>query len=376
MKFKDSASFLKFYLKNPEKIISAAAIAGFVVVGSQKISAQSLQFIRPTELNPAIYRDGHVFSSRTYAFEADSSSKKFLEQSFEYRFGKKFKKESQYNFALEVGRNNMYINGKLVPDLTFARIHSTIQLSKFLDTPLDIKLGYSKEVGNFSIKDIKILDKTSLSSSVESKNMGYGASIFIDKGKVIGYDGLVDVKFDQKRRSAGLRLVNNLGSSKFLSIQGHAQMSDGKVVFMPMGQLGVEITKDGKRIPFVNYALYYVPNKKVEVFVHRNISNNNKGGLYLELNYILGNNKKKKTLNLRELEIKEKRATLKDTLDRKENEKNQERLKSRKKKSSFKNFFKELLRKKPNINTLKRREGYPMIRGAKPLTPKRPKRPI
>jgi len=364
MQFKNPVTFIKSFLKEPNRILTAAAISGSIIVGSQKISAQSLQFIKPIELNPTIYREGHVFSSKTYGFEADSSTKKVLEQAFEYRYGQKFKKGNQYNFAVEVGKNNLYVNGKLVPDLTFARIYSTLYLSKVLKTPLDVRLGYSKEISNFTLRDVKPLDKTSFQASVAGENIASGVSLKIDKGKLIGYDGIVDVKFDKGKYSSGLRFTGNVKGSKFLSIQGHAQMKEGKVLFMPMAQIGVELTKDGRKIPFANYALYYIPNNKVEIFIHRNVSNNNKSGLYIELNYILGKTKTKRILNNKEKEVKI--IETKPKKEKTEENKQKERIISRKQRDKAKEFIKKIF-SKDVFKSQRNKTGYPMI--------KRPKRP-
>lgn len=373
MHFKDSVTFIKSFLKEPKKILTAAAISGSILVGSQKVSSQSLQFIKPIELNPTIYREGHVFSSKTYGFEADSSTTKFLEQAFEYRYGQKFKKENQYNFAVEVGRNNLYLNGKLVPDLTFARIYSTLYLSDVLKTPLDVRLGYSKEISNFTLKDVKLLDKTSFQASVSGNKLGSGVSLKIDNGKLIRYDGIVDVKFDKGSYSSGLRLTGDVKGSKFLSIQGHAQIKEGKVLFMPMAQFGMEYTRDGKRIPFLNYALYYVPNNKVEIFVHRNVSNNNKSGFYLELNYILGKSNKKKALDPKVKEVKlltEKTKEEKVKEEKIKEEKIKEKRSSEKIKSKRESFLKELFLRNKSIKTVKPSKGYPMISPPKRKRPR------
>lgn len=366
MQFKDPVTFIKSFLKDPKKIISVAMISGSILVGSQKISAQSLQFIKPIELNPTIYKEGHVFSSKTYSFSADSSTNLFLEQAFEYRFGEKFKKENQYNFAIEVGRNNLYFNGKLVPDLTFARIYSTLYLSNILKTPIDIRLGYSKEISNFVLKDIKPLDKTSLQASLSTDRLGGGVSLKVDQGKIKSFDGIFDLKFENKY-SAGLRYTENISSSRLVSIQGFAQMKEGNLLFMPMAQVGLEFTKTGKKIPFVNYALYYVPNKKLEIFLHRNVSHQEKSGFYVELNYLLGKKKEKKILDLKEKKVKviiKKEEKVKEKPLAIENiEKSRDNLQKSKKNS----FLKELFKRDQRVRTIKNPKGYPMV--------KKPKRP-
>jgi len=366
MQFKEPVTFIKSFLKDPKKILTALAVSGSLIVGSQKISAQSLQFISPTELYPTIYKEGHVFSSKTYGFEADSSSKKFIEQAFEYRFGKKFKKDNQYNFAVEVGKNNLYLNGKLVPELTFARIYSTLYLSKLLKTPLDVRLGFSKEISNFVLKDIKPLDKTSLQSSVTSKKIGAGASIKIDQGKITSYEGILDFKFQEGVYSSGLKYTNNR-SSQFLSIQGHTQIKEGKVLFMPMVQFCFEHTKNGKMIPFGNYALYYAPNEKLELYLHRNVSNRNKAGLYIEINYLLGKTKNKKVLDIKEKDLRLLRPK-EEVKKEKVSENNKvEKIKKEKQKVKKESFLKRLFSKDFKLKRIKPSKGYPMI--------KRPKRP-
>ena len=365
MQFKDSLSFIKSFLKDPKKIVATAMLSGSLIVGSQKISAQSLQFINPTELNPRIYKEGHVFSSRTYGFEADTSSLKFLEQAFEYRFGQKFNKNNQYNLALEVGKNNLYINGKLVPDLTFARIYSTIYLSKILNTSLDLRLGYSKEISNFVLKDIKLLDKTKFQTALSTKDIGAGASISIDKGKITGYDGLFDLKFEKEKYSAGLRYTENIKKSKYLSLQGFAKVKQENIIFIPSVQLGLEF-KDGKQIPFTNYAIRYIPNQRLEVYIHRNLSNRNKQGLYFEINYFLGKTKKRKVLDISKK--KEPKIIEKSKKEKIKTEKEQEIQKIEKQKRE--SFFKKLFLKYSKIKYEKPSKGYPVIKKQK-----RPKRP-
>ncbi|MCK9545039.1 MAG: hypothetical protein M0R03_23735, partial [Novosphingobium sp.] len=298
----------------------------------------------------------------------DSSSKKFLEQAFEYRFGKKFKAESQYNFAMEVGKNNLYLNGKLVPDLTFARIHTTLYLSKLFKTPLDVRLGYSKEISNFVLKDVRALDKTDLKASVSSKSVGVGASIKIDQGKIKSYDGILDFKFKDGMYSSGIKYTDNR-SSKFISIQGHTKVYEGKAIFMPLVQIGFEYTKNGKKIPFGNYALYYAPNQKIEIYLHRNVSNRDKAGLYIEINYLLGKTKTRKVLDVRQKEIKPviEKKPVKDKQEKTKDKAIIEKIKKTKDKAKKDGFLKNLFKRELRLDRLKKHKGYPMI--------KKPKRP-
>ncbi|MDD3178670.1 MAG: hypothetical protein PHR26_04075 [Candidatus ainarchaeum sp.] len=303
MKFKNTKQFIISYLKNPKQILKTLLLSTSVFIGSQKVSAQQISSIKTLEFNPIIYEQGNLFSSRTFYLDPGELEKKTLTQSLEYRFGKD-KNNLKYNFALEVGKNNMFINGKLVPDKFYSQIHTVLKFSEIFKLPISLNVGFDKNLNNFKLKDINILEKSEISLALRNKkeNIGIGGSIYLENGIIKSYNGISEIKFNKNKYSAGIRVFENKNiSTKFIGFYGTADLSKkGEYIFNSTLEGGRLINpKTKKSNPSINFSIYFKPKEKgkFSMYLERQTSVISKqGGVFVELNYLLKNREKTKNL--------------------------------------------------------------------------------
>ncbi len=126
MKFKDTAQFIKYFLKNPKLIASSAVISTGLFVGQKKLTAQELSGIRDKSIIPIVKGVGHSVHSTNFIIQNfDKSSMDFLMKSFEYRYGKDVSNKlfsGTYNIGVKVGTNNFMIKNKPISDKLYEQI--------------------------------------------------------------------------------------------------------------------------------------------------------------------------------------------------------------------------------------------------------------
>ena len=119
MKFKDAKQFMVSFLKSPKKILQAITLGASIFIGSNKLSAQQITTIKTLDRNLLIYDPEKIISSKTYFLTPGANEDTFIREGLEYRTGREFSK-GQYNYALEVGRNNLFVIVKIVPDKLYS----------------------------------------------------------------------------------------------------------------------------------------------------------------------------------------------------------------------------------------------------------------
>lgn len=303
MKFKDSKQFIVSFLKNPKKILQAITIGTSIFIGSNKLSAQQITTIKTLDRNLLIYEPEKIISSKTYVLNPGVNEDKFIREGIEYRTGKKLSK-GQYNYALEIGRNNLFVNGKLVPDKLYSQIHTTLRLSEILNSPITLDLGYSKSINNFKLKGLNLLNEAEFLATVKNKkdNLGVSGSLYIEDGKIKKYNGITGFKFDHNLYSAGIRVYGNSKTkTNFYGVFGTADIGEKGTVFKTSLELGyLSNPESHKKYPSVNFSLFLKPkNGDFKIYFERQTSlMSGQGGVLVELNYLIKEREKKlKSLN-------------------------------------------------------------------------------
>ena len=301
MEFKDGKSFLKKFLVNPKALTTAALIT---IGGVGTVTGQQLMKI--TGITPTIDAAGQSIHSKTYALNLNDAEKKFIFNSFEYRYGKDFNiknfAKGTYNVGLEVGSNNLMFNNKLVTDKLYEQVNLALKLSKILDKNISFRIGFDKRLNNYVLKDFNFGEATKgfgLHSSVNTSKTGTGVSLVFKNGKLVSYDGIQEVKFS-KNFTGALR-IKNLASNNlknaYYELHGVVNMSKkDKFVFLPHIGVGADKSKLKAFNPNYEFGVFFKPIKKGNKFsAYAEVGFNKEGRWvgFTRLNYQLTNGKSK-----------------------------------------------------------------------------------
>ncbi len=204
--FKDKISFIKSFLQDPRKVTATAVALGTISVGSSKLSGQELSGIRDKSITPIVEGAGHSIHSNTFLIQnIDKSSLDFLMSNFEYRYGRDISNKlfsGTYNVGVEVGSNNYIIDNKPVSKKAYEQIYLAMNLSKVLNTPIDLRLGYNQKLNSFVLSDVV------LQATASTKNTSTGISLTFPDGKKLSqYDIIQEFKLS-KKLTGSLRVVN------------------------------------------------------------------------------------------------------------------------------------------------------------------------
>jgi hypothetical protein len=290
MKFNSKLDFLKSFLKNPQKMASVIGAAAVITVGANKLSAQELSGIRDKSITPIVERAGHTLHSNTFVIQNfDKSSLDFLMKNFEYRYGKDVTNKlfkGTYNIGVEVGTNNFIIGNKPVSKKAYEQIILAMNISKVLNTPVDIRLGYNQRLNSFTISDIV------LQGSVGTKKTATGISLTFPDGKKLSqYDVIQELKLS-KKVTGSLRVINTTNSklkNAYFGLQGYMDLSRKDKIFVPyVGVFG----QKGKKAPDLNLGFFLKPNVngKFSMYAEAAITKG-KGSAFLRLSHAIGGGK-------------------------------------------------------------------------------------
>ena len=306
MEFKDGKAFLKKFLVNPKALVTAGLIT---IGGIGTITGQEVMKI--TGITPTVNPAGHSIHSKTFALNLNDKEKKFLFNTFEYRYGKDFDiknfAKGTYNVGLEVGSNNLMFNNKLVTDKLYEQVNLALKLSNILDKNITFKIGFDKRLNNYILKDFNLGEATKgfgLHSSVNTSKTGTGVSLVFKNGKIVSYDGVQEVKFS-KNFTGALRIKNLANQNlkhAYYELHGVVNMSQkDKFLFMPHIGVGADKTKLKAFNPNYEFGVFFKPLKKGSKFSTYAEVGFNKEGKWVAFNKISFqlNNGKPKTPKVR-----------------------------------------------------------------------------
>jgi len=286
--FKDKVSFIKSFLKDPKKVTATAVALGSISVGSSKLSAQELSGIRDKSITPIIEAAGHSVHSNTFIIQnMDKNSLDFLMSNFEYRYGKDVSNklfQGTYNVGVELGSNNFIIDNKPISKKAYEQIYLAMNLSKVLNIPIDLRLGYNQKLNSFVLSDIV------LQATASTKKTSTGVSLTFPDGKKLSqYDIIQEFKLS-KKLTGSLRVINQTNSklkNAYFGLQGYMDLSKKDKIFVPyIGVFG----QKGKKVPDVNVGFFLKPNAngKFSMYAELGVTKGKSSG-FVRLSRAIGN---------------------------------------------------------------------------------------
>jgi len=294
--FKDKTSFIKSFLKDPRKVTATAVALGTISVGASKLSGQELSGIRDKSITPIVEGAGHSVHSNTFLIQnVEKNSLDFLMKSFEYRYGKDVATKlfsGTYNIGLEVGSNNFMIGNKPFSKKAYEQILLSLNLSKVLNTPIDLRLGYNQKLNSFVLSDI------TLQATASTKKTATGVSLTFPDGKKLSqYDLIQELKLS-KKLTGSLRVINQSNAklkNAYFGLQGSLDLSKKEKIFVPY--FGVYGQK-GKKAPDVNVGFFFKPNVNgtFSMYAEAGVTQGKASG-FLRLSKTLGGKKSTATQN-------------------------------------------------------------------------------
>jgi hypothetical protein len=290
MKFKNKLEFITNFIKNPKKMSSLLLTGASIFIGVNKLSGQELSGIRDKSITPIVEGSGHSLHSNTFLIEnLDKSSLDFLMSSFEYRYGSEVANKlfsGTYNLGVEIGSNNFIINNKPVTKKAYEQILLAMNLSKVLNTPVNIRLGYNQKLNSFVLSDI------TLQATASTKKTATGVSLTFPDGKRLSqYDLIQELKIS-KKVTASLRVINQTNfklKNAYFGLQGYMDLSKKNKIFVPyIGVFG----QKGKKSPDFNIGFFLKPNAngKFSMYTEAGFTNK-KVSAFLRLSHKIGSDK-------------------------------------------------------------------------------------